>query len=511
MTLARRLSWYFLAALGAVLGGFSLGVYVLVDRHLDRRATERLEATLATLAAYCETTPAGLEWERQDRLPVGDVAAGQTAVPWWVLDERDRVVDRAPFQAVDPSVADAALAKTGATGCELLWHDEPWRFRQFRLRPPDSSVQPADEVDEPAAPVYAALTIRAGVSLAADRGELRGLAWGLAALAATTWTLALLASRWICRRALAPIGVMARAARSIQADRLESRMPTPTDGDELARLAVAFNDLLSRLQESFERQRRFTGDAAHQLRTPLAALTGHLDVALRRDRPAEEYQQALRTAQSQVERLRQMVEALLFLARSEGESLPLSTGDVELGAWLADHLRDWQGHARASDLQVVVDPSTPCLVAVSAPLLAQAVDNLLSNACKYSPRHSAITLAVSRRGPLASLSVEDRGGGLASEELPHLFEPFFRGSQARLRGVEGVGLGLAVAQRIARALQGHIEVQVVAGQGCRFTLWLPIAGAAAASARDIGANDQSPPRLAEVSLSPTSCPTNTAR
>src|SRR5262249_14448190 len=152
--------------------------------------------------------------------------------------------------------------------------------------------------------------------------------------------------------------------------------------DELHALADSFNGLLDRLQESHERQRRFAGDASHQLRTPLAAMLGQLEVALRRERSADEYRRALADVREQGERLRRIVEALLFRTRADAEALAPSLESVELSSWLAAHLKTWDAHPRAGDLRCEA-AAGPLWARAQPQLLAQAVDNLLDNAAKY--------------------------------------------------------------------------------------------------------------------------------
>src|SRR5262249_2439460 len=149
---------------------------------------------------------------------------------------------------------------------------------------------------------------------------------------------ALVAGRAVCRRALAPVTRMATTARAMGAVNLGERMPVAAVNDEMADLGRSFNGLLDRLQESFERQRQFTGEASHQLRTPLAALLGQTEVALRRDRPPSEYRQTLEAVQQQARHLTQITEALLFLARADAEAAAPAAQPLDLAGWLPEHL-----------------------------------------------------------------------------------------------------------------------------------------------------------------------------
>jgi signal transduction histidine kinase len=313
------------------------------------------------------------------------------------------------------------------------------------------------------------------MSLEPVAAVLRQLVTALVVLSLATWLITLISGRVISRWALRPVDSMASAAQAMDADDLGQRLPSSSTGDELEKLAGAFNGLLDRLQESFERQRRFTGDASHQLRTPLAAMLGQLEVALRRPRPPEEYERVLTAVHGQAVHLRQIVEALLFLARADAEARLSQTERIDLAAWLRKHIENCDGQPRAADLRFEAPSDEPLAVLAQEPLLCQLVDILIENAAKYSLPGSRIAVRLVRAESSACLSVEDRGSGIASEDLAHVFEPFFRASDARRQGIGGIGLGLAIAERIASALGGRISVSSELGQGSCFTLHLPLA------------------------------------
>jgi signal transduction histidine kinase len=292
------------------------------------------------------------------------------------------------------------------------------------------------------------------------------------------WTAAAVVGRWLGRRAVMPVHRMASAAAEMTATDIGRRLPTPGTGDELEVLGLAFNGLLDRLNgafdrlnEAYDRQRSFAGDASHQLRTPLAALLGQVQLALRRDRSPEEYRRVLDLVQAEGARLRLIVESLLSLSQPEG--LRIETRWVDLGDWIPDHVRRWSAHARAPDFEVDVPEEAGLFVLAQPHLLAQVLDNLLENACKYSNPGTPIVVRARRGGGSVAMTVEDRGPGLAPEDLASVFEPFFRAEQARRAGHPGVGLGLTVARRIAGTFGGTLEALSRPGAGCLFTLRLP--------------------------------------
>ncbi len=461
MSLTARVSAFLLVALAVVLAGFSVGLYLLARTYLYRQLDERLEAALDTLAAAAEIQDGHVEWEPDQRqLPVGrDPAEGQ--VRWVVRDGRGRTLDRSPNLAGADLPGDRPGYAVDAEG-------RRWRVLRRTVRPGGVSRTAAEA---PARHDQLVLTV--GATAGGLERSLSSLALALGGLSAGLLLLAALLARRLCRRVLRPLTDMTGAVRTMSPDDLGARLPGPGTGDELEQLGRAFNELLARVEEAFERQRRFTGDASHQLRTPLAVLLGQLELALRRERPAAEYREALAAAREQAERLRRIVEALLFLARADREARLPDLEDVQPGVWLTEQLRHWDGHPRRADLHVELPAGQPCRVRVHASLLGQLLDNLLDNACKYSAPGSPVTVRLGAADGAATLAVEDAGTGIDPEDLPHLFEPFYRSARARREGRTGVGLGLAVARRIAEALGGTLVAESVPGQGARFLLRLP--------------------------------------
>jgi signal transduction histidine kinase len=195
-------------------------------------------------------------------------------------------------------------------------------------------------------------------------------------------------------------------------------------------------------------------------------------VVRRRPRPAEEYEQALDRVRLEAVRLNRIVESLLFLARAEPEAGPLGEEPIDLAAWLPELLRGWDDRPRASDLAFAGE-ATPVWVCAHPPLLAQAVENLVDNALKYSEPGTPVVVEVGREPGVAVLSVVDRGCGLTEEERAAAFEPFYQSPRARLLGRGGVGLGLSVVRRVVHASRGSLAVDGVPGGGSRFTIRLP--------------------------------------
>ena len=299
------------------------------------------------------------------------------------------------------------------------------------------------------------------------------VALSLAGVTVLMWLVAAVVGRKLSRRALLPVSSMAEAARAMSVDDSGQRLPSIATGDELEALATSFNGLLGRLHEALERRKRFAGDASHQLRTPLAAILGQIEVACRKERTGPEYRQVLDRVHAEGLRLQRIVEALLFLSRADSDAALPGLTDVDLAAWLPEHLLGWSAHPRATDLTFEARPGADFRVEAHLQLLGQLLDNLIENAFKYSESGSPVLVRLEKEPGLVVMAVEDGGVGLTPEEIPHVFEPFYRSTRARLRASAGIGLGLSVAKRIAQAFSGSLEAEARNGRGARFSVRLP--------------------------------------
>lgn len=466
MTLTNRLSLFFLAALAAVLVGFSVTLYALAHRHLYRQLEDRLAASARTVASAAEIEPNGVEWEPHYHPQTLSPGVFGDQLHWMVVTDDGQVIDSSPQPAVPDlmAAADRKFQSGHRNPREVEHAGHEWQVIRLRLEPdaPPTQLRPGK---------HRAMVLTAAVPLDPIQNDLRALAAALVTLTIAVLAIALFVSRAVCRRALAPVKLMAVSARSMSASDLTHRLPGSTASDELADLAQAFNGLLDRLAEAFQRERRFAGEASHQLRTPLAALIGQVEVALRRDREPEEYRRALGAVLDQAGRLRRVVEALLFLARSEADARLPGLECIDLVAWVSTCLRAWDAHPRRSDL-MIESPSEETLVVAHPDLLGELLDALLDNALKYSEPGTPVTVRIGSDPNATWVEVEDGGCGIVAEDLPNLFRPFFRSDSVRKRGVPGVGLGLAVAARIATALGGSIAVESEAGRGCRMRVRL---------------------------------------
>lgn len=281
-------------------------------------------------------------------------------------------------------------------------------------------------------------------------------------------------SNWVASQALAPIKALSTTAQQVSEKSLATRMPLVAPFHEFQQLAQSFNTMLERLQKVFEAQRRFVGDAAHELKTPLTAIKGNIEVALQKIRSPDEYQDTLGTIAGQIERLIQLTKSLLTLAQFTGDRPPISLKHLELDSLIRDVSEEMKVLADEKGCTLCLDMKAVPGVLADVGLLKQVLINLLDNAIRYTKKGGIVTLSLSSTQETVIMSVEDSGPGIAQTHLPHLFERFYRVDSSRDRQSGGAGLGLAIAKEIVEAHQGSLKVQSEVGKGTKFTLSLPI-------------------------------------
>jgi two-component system OmpR family sensor kinase len=289
--------------------------------------------------------------------------------------------------------------------------------------------------------------------------------------------LAGLGGLWLANKALSPVDKLTRAAERIGRGNLNERVEEPRSGDEIGRLAATFNEMIGRLEQAFERERRFTADASHELKTPLAVLRGDIEVALRRQRTPAEYQRVLKSSLEEIARLTKLTEDLLTLARSDAGQSALDLEPVRLDMLAAGSRAYVSSLAESAGVELTYEvPVSPVVVVGDGKRLQQLLVNLLDNAIKYTPPGGSVRLSLSVDDSSALIEVSDTGRGIPDWALPHIFERFYRQTDARDSRVDGFGLGLAISKWIVDAHGGTITVESREGHGSRFTVRLPLSG-----------------------------------
>ena len=270
-------------------------------------------------------------------------------------------------------------------------------------------------------------------------------------------------------RALTPVDEITDTARRISTEDLSARLDLPDTGDEVSRLANTFDEMLGRIESGFARERQFTSDASHELRTPLTAMKTILNFIREGERPAQDYRQALDDLAEETDRLQGLVENLLQLARGE-KGLKLQKEEFDLSLLLADVADSLRPLAEDKDLTLNCDLPPSLVISGDTDHLIRLIVNLLDNAIKYTEQ-GTVTLSARESDGNAIIEVADTGIGIPPEHLPHIFKRLYTVDPARSSG--GAGLGLSIARQIVEAHEGRIEVQSEAGNGTKFTVYMP--------------------------------------
>jgi heavy metal sensor kinase len=283
--------------------------------------------------------------------------------------------------------------------------------------------------------------------------------------------VACLGGYWLSMRALRPVDEITRVAKSISVQNLSQRVAVPGTGDELQRMAEAWNEVLERLESSVQRIRQFTADASHELRTPLALIRGTAELALRRERSPEDYRNSLRSIEGEAERMTALTESLLLLARGDANNAQFPLAVTDLEGIVSRVIEQYQALATEKGIRLHGESIAPVAAYADGAAIHRLLLILVDNAIKHTPAGGGVTLTVRQGEGSVVLSVADSGEGIPPDILPHIFERFYRSDPARSGG-GGFGLGLSIAQAIAQAHGTPIQVESAPGAGARFTVAL---------------------------------------
>ena len=285
-------------------------------------------------------------------------------------------------------------------------------------------------------------------------------------------------ARRLAGRAIAPMAEITATTNRITRDNLAERIALPPRPDELHTLASAINGLLQRIERAVAREKQFTADASHELRTPLAVLKGTLEVLIRKPRTSAEYVAHIARGIREIDRLNAMVDQLLLLARFEDQAPNPTRQQVAVLSSVHEVLHRQRGDLDAKRIRVnVADADTPTII--SDPYLVDLIlDNVLSNAVKYSPEGSAITVGLARAGGRLACTIADQGIGIRAEELDRIFDPLYRSDALAHKEISGTGLGLSIVAKACALLAIELEVTSEVNHGTTFTMRFPAEGQA---------------------------------
>jgi heavy metal sensor kinase len=461
MSIGAKLALRYALATSATITVLGAIVYGQIERRINRQATLALEIQSLDLADAVDSQTT--EHPREH------------VIAWFDQQARQRIAESPADLGLGIELLDAAgrmLVEAGS-----LRGPEP----PFAPPGPGASDRSLRAVDLGGEHAHLLMTVPVSggfVRVAIDTQRFarnlqevrRVFLWALPVVLLATGALG-----WLLARAsLHPIHEINRTARRIGGSNLDEKIPTTGSGDELDQLAGTLNEMISRIRGSMERERRFTGNAAHQLLTPLTAIRNQIDVTLARARAPAEYLDALEGVRGEASRMAEEIDAMLRLARSEG-GLPASRRrECDLGSLLHTVVGFFEPLAADGGVELAVDPGSEVTVRGDASWLTQMFSNLLSNAIKYTPKGGRVTVMWRAEDGAVVVRVADTGPGIGGEHADDVFERFHRGRVPA--GSPGFGLGLPIAREIARAHGGEVEVERSTEVGTTLLVRLPTAG-----------------------------------
>lgn len=456
-TLRFRLTLWYCSALTLVMLLAGLLIYGIVQHRLLRHHDEPLRAMAVAVQHILN--------EEED---CHTLTPSQTAT----LNQLGRLIlfhDVEGEHQVFYQSPDAQIPATAPTMNTLGWENVP----SPRYETLENQGMPWRVLSWP----YRARSGRRGViRLLQDLGDiqetLKKLRYTLLLLIPAGIACSALGGFWLSGKALAPIDRITRMARAIEASSLDQRLPHPGVEDEIGRLVETLNRMIERLEQSFGAMKRFTADASHELRNPLAIMRNTLDVVLEKPRTADEQQGALESLGEDVDRLRKIVEDLLLLARADTGRLVMEKETVRLDSLAQALTEAYQPRAQERALSLDVEVSGPAEVCGDERWLYQLLSNLLDNALQFTPSGGRVMVAVCTLPETVRLLVRDTGPGVPEDSLERIFERFYQTDPSQTQK-HGAGLGLAITAWIAESHGGRITVANNLGGGACFTVELP--------------------------------------
>jgi heavy metal sensor kinase len=460
--LRARLTLFYSVMLAAMLSVFGVLFYHALNLVLERSLTEELRQRVVFLRNYLRVQDGSLQLvvDPANREEAYLIHSATRYYQVFRLPDGELLVQSQDLELLGVHLTPDQVRSlvTAEEFTDLQLDRERFRFHNLVIAGTDPT----------------AFLVRVGIPLTPADDARKGFLHSLLFLAPLGVLVAAIMGWQMARRALRPMKELAAAARKIDIEQLQQRLPLRGAGDEVDELAQSFNETLSRLENSVGQMKQFTASISHELRTPLTALRGEAEVALLEAHSVEDYQRLLSSQLEEFDKLTRMINDLLVLANAEAGEIRWAEQKVDLSvlaASLADQLEPVAA-AKEIGLKTVAEPNIQ--VCGDASWLERVVLNLLDNALKFTPKGGHIQMSVASENRYAALRVEDTGMGILPEAVPHIFDRFYRAEPSRSKGAPGVGLGLALARWIVEKHRGRIAVESQPGQGTRFTVFLPL-------------------------------------
>ena len=320
--------------------------------------------------------------------------------------------------------------------------------------------------------------VQVGTSLEVVMDTLKNLQIILWTAVPAVLALTALIGRFIARRALKPVAKITQTAKDIGSGKnLSKRIPVPEAKDEIGQLALTFNTMMDRLESSFSQMRQFSSDASHELRTPLTVLKGESELILGKERKPEEYQGVISSNLEEIQYMSKVLEDLFLLSKSDENQIVLDCKFLDLSLLIEEVCKHAEIIASEKDIRVVIAYLERLQIHGDPVRLRQMIWNVVQNAIKYTPPGGEVKISMQEQENTVLLVVQDNGIGISEDDLPLVFNRFYRVDKARSRQERGTGLGLSICKFIVDAHEGNIGIESKLGEGTKFRISLPKTGA----------------------------------
>ncbi len=452
-----RFTIWYLLVLAVLLITLSAGVYFSLSRSLYRSLDRALELRSTQLRSIPEILESIRQGEFQEQL--GEI------IILYFYSGNQLVEVSAPGISISLTHEFISEAIAGSSSFDTTQTAEGERVR-FLVVPINLSILGPPPGIQPAALVIARSTRQIDQALA-------GLARTLIIIVPLALALAAGGGIFLARRALKPVEKIAQTAREIGEGDLSQRINVNTK-DELGRLAATLNEMIGRLEKAFQRQKQFTSDASHELRAPLAVIEAESTLALQQERPSSDYQRSLEIISQESRQMSSLVDQLLTLARADAGKEQWNFAEVDLAKLISNLSIDVEVLCQEKGLSFQLGQTQDLVVKGDEARLRELFMNLLDNAIRYTPAPGTVSISFRREGQMAVIAITDTGIGIPAEDMPFIFERFYRVNKSRSRAEGGTGLGLAISRHIAEAHRGKIEAESRVGAGSIFSVWLPL-------------------------------------
>jgi heavy metal sensor kinase len=471
-----KLTLWYVLILGVLLISFSGFLYITLSRSLYRDVDNRLRSLAHLIATESGTPSSTFGFGKLDQAVRATLNLRPVGKFIQVLDESGNIGEKSEnLKNVQLPISLQAL-KNASKG--FITFETVHTFGNTPLR---MMTLPVIENE------HMARIIQVASSLEDVEDALRTLFIILVITVPLALLVASLGGQFLANQALKPVDQITQTARMITSQNLNQRIKSLKVKDEISRLIETFNEMISRLDQSFHQIKQFSSDASHELKTPLTILKGEVEVALRKERTSQDYEQILRSNLEEINRMSKIVDNLLLLARTETGEIRLFKEEVNLSQIVDEVVTQLTKLAHAKDLHIVAaNHQEDILLNGDALRIRQMLLNLIENSIKYTEPGGSISVSLEKNAPLplpgkqqgscdgVRIVVSDTGIGIAKEDQERIFSRFVRVDKARSREQGGSGLGLSICKWIVEAHQGEISVESELGKGSRFIVKLPI-------------------------------------